>query len=81
MLAFNPAIIELEEMEWTQWVHKSEGWDPKSKVFHHHASFIFAEGAITRELTAKVSRIVEEATKVVSITKDNSPNSSKCHVL
>ncbi|KAG4285027.1 hypothetical protein FPRO06_06287 [Fusarium proliferatum] len=74
-------IIELEEMEWTQWVHKSKGWDPKSKVFHHHASFIFAEGAITRELTAKVSRIVEEATKVVGITKDNSPNSPKCHVL
>ncbi|CVK86995.1 uncharacterized protein FPRN_05417 [Fusarium proliferatum] len=81
LLAFNPAIIELEEMEWTQWVHKSKGWDPKSKVFHHHASFIFAEGAITRELTAKVSRIVEEATKVVGITKDNSPNSPKCHVL
>ncbi|PNP61486.1 hypothetical protein FNYG_13773 [Fusarium nygamai] len=81
LLAFNPSVIELEEMEWTKWVHKSEGWDPKSKVFHHHASFIFAEGSITRELTTKISRIVEEATKVVGITDDNSPNSPKCHVL
>ncbi|KAF5559202.1 fad linked oxidase [Fusarium mexicanum] len=81
LLAFNPSTIELKEMEWTEWVHKSEGWDPKSKVFHHHASFIFAEGAITRELTAKISRIVEEATKVVGITDKNLPNSPKCHVL
>ncbi|KAF5700208.1 isoamyl alcohol oxidase [Fusarium globosum] len=80
LLAFKP-IIELEEMEWTNWVHKSEGWDPKSQVFHHHASFIFAEGAITRELTAKISHIVEEATKVVGITDDNESNSPKCHVL
>ncbi|KAF5677445.1 fad linked oxidase [Fusarium circinatum] len=81
LLAFNPSTIELKEMEWTEWVHKSEGWDPKSKVFHHHASFIFAEGAITRELTAKISGIVEEATKVVGITDKNLPNSPKCHVL
>ncbi|RMJ13992.1 hypothetical protein CDV36_006361 [Fusarium kuroshium] len=81
LLAFNPSVINLEEMEWTGWVHKSEGWDPKSKVFHHHASFIFAEGAITPELTTKISDIVEEATKVVGITDDNLPNSPKCHVL
>ncbi|RSL69634.1 hypothetical protein CEP54_002153 [Fusarium duplospermum] len=81
LLAFNPSVINLEEMEWTGWVHKSEGWDPKSQVFHHHASFIFAEGAITPELTTKISDIVEEATKAVGITDDNLPNSPKCHVL
>ncbi|EWZ30295.1 hypothetical protein FOXYS1_11947 [Fusarium oxysporum] len=82
LLAFNPSVVDLEEMEWTNWVEqKAEGWDPKSEVFHHHASFIFAEGAITPELTATISRIVEEATKVVGITDDNLPNSPKCHVL
>jgi hypothetical protein len=81
LLDFQPVVNSLEEMEGTGWVHKSEGWDPKSKVYHHHASFIFAEGAITPEFTAKISNLVEEATKVVGITDENGPNDPKCHVL
>ncbi|KDN68819.1 hypothetical protein CSUB01_05893 [Colletotrichum sublineola] len=52
-----------------------------SKVYHHHASFIFAEGAITPEVTAKISNLVEEATRVVGITDNNEVNDPKCHIL
>ncbi|GKT66861.1 2-ketogluconate reductase [Colletotrichum tofieldiae] len=49
-----PIGNNLKEMLWTEWVHESEVWDPKSQVYHHHASFISAEGAITSEVTAKI---------------------------
>ncbi|KAF5019819.1 hypothetical protein F66182_8188 [Fusarium sp. NRRL 66182] len=81
LLAFNPAKNGLEEMKWTQWVHQSEGWDPMSQVYHHHASFIFAEGAITPEVATKIAKLVEEATKVVGITDANAVNDPKCHIL
>ncbi|KAK2006014.1 FAD-binding domain-containing protein [Colletotrichum eremochloae] len=81
LLEFKPFKNDVKEMAWTDWVHQSEGWDPKSKVYHHHASFIFAEGAITPEVTAKISNLVEEATRVVGITDNNEVNDPKCHIL
>ncbi|KXJ90040.1 hypothetical protein Micbo1qcDRAFT_98002, partial [Microdochium bolleyi] len=80
VLAFSPATIDLKEMAWTDWVHQSEGWDPKSpSVYHHHASFIFPEGAITPDMNAQVSALVEEATRIVGITDKN--DGGKCHFL
>ncbi|KAF4974533.1 hypothetical protein FZEAL_8557 [Fusarium zealandicum] len=81
LLAFEPVDNTLKEMEWTDWVHQAEGWDPMSTVYHHHASFIFAEGAITPEVTAKISDLVDQATKVVGITNENATNDPKCHIL
>lgn len=81
LLAFNPAQNTLQQMKWTDWVHHSEGWSPKSKVFHHHASFIFPEGAITPELTAKISNLVDEASQLVGITEQNGIDDPKCHFL
>ena len=81
LLAFEPVTNTLEAMKWTKWVHQSEGWDPFSKVYHHHASFIFAEGAITPELAAKIADLVAEAVELLGITNENGPNDPKCHIL
>lgn len=81
LLAFKPDTNTLKSMKWTDWVHQSEGWDPFSEVYHHHASFIFAEGAITPELTSKISDLVAEAVDLLDITDKNGPNDPKCHIL
>ncbi|KAK1983646.1 hypothetical protein LZ30DRAFT_780395 [Colletotrichum cereale] len=81
LLDFKPIDNDLNEMMRTDWVHQFEGWDPKSKVYHHHASFILAEGAIILEATAKISSLVEEATRAVGITDSNEVNDPKCHSL
>ncbi|KAJ1324774.1 fumiquinazoline A oxidase [Microdochium nivale] len=82
ILSFGPASIDLNEMAWTEWVHHSDGWDVKSRsIYHHHASFIFAEGAITPEVNAKVSALIEEAAQIVGITDENDKDSPKCHFL
>ncbi|CEF78796.1 hypothetical protein FGSG_03898 [Fusarium graminearum PH-1] len=78
ILAHGPINNTLQEMSWTDCVEQSEGWDAESKVYHHHASFIFAEGAITPELTSTVAGLVKEATGVVGITEDNQVNQPKC---
>ncbi|KAK5170486.1 uncharacterized protein LTR77_005074 [Saxophila tyrrhenica] len=81
LLEFNPATTTLKPMRWTDWVHQSEGWDPFSQVYHHHASFIFAEGSITPELNSKISSLVAEAVELLGITDSNGPNDPKCHIL
>ncbi|KAF4995786.1 hypothetical protein FGRMN_4909 [Fusarium graminum] len=81
ILAQKPLGNSLAEMRWTDWVHQAEGWDPMSAVYHHHASFIFAEGAITPDLTALVAGLVREAATVVGITDANNTNDPKCHFL
>ncbi|KAM0306198.1 hypothetical protein ACHAPM_000759 [Fusarium culmorum] len=78
ILAHGPINNTLQEMSWTDCVEQSEGWDAGSKVYHHHASFIFAEGAITPELTSTIAGLVKEATGVVGITEDNQVNQPKC---
>ncbi|KAH7122926.1 hypothetical protein EDB81DRAFT_699659 [Dactylonectria macrodidyma] len=80
-LAFEPVSINLSEMEWTDWVHKSEEWDPRTNVYHHHASFIFAEGAIKPDVVAKISALVREAADIVEITDKNEKGSAKTHFL
>ena len=81
LLALNPTINTLKPMKWIEWVRWAEGWDPFSEVYHHHSSFIFAEGAITPELTIKISNLVAEAVELLGITNENRPNDPKCHIL
>ena len=76
-----PATNTLKSMKWTDCVHQSEGWDPFSQVYHHHASFIFAEGAIAGELNNRISNLVAEAVELLGITNENGPNDPKCHIL
>jgi hypothetical protein len=78
ILVHSPISNTLKEMQWTDCVEQYEGWDTRSKVYHHHASFIFAEGAITPELTSTVARLVKEASAVVGITDENKINQPKC---
>ncbi|GKU06182.1 hypothetical protein FLAG1_08983 [Fusarium langsethiae] len=79
ILAHGPINNTLQEMSWTDCVEQSEGWDVGSKAYHHHASFIFAERAITPELTSTVADLVNEAAGVVGITEENKSNQPKCH--
>ncbi|RGP80673.1 FAD-binding domain-containing [Fusarium longipes] len=79
ILVHEPLSNTLKEVEWTDCVEESEGWDAGSKIYHHNASFIFAEGAITPELTSTVSGLVKEAAEVVGITDENNTNQPKCH--
>ncbi|KAM5349771.1 hypothetical protein ACJ41O_006276 [Fusarium nematophilum] len=81
LLTFGPTKNGLEETKWTGWVRKSKGWDPKSKVYHHHASFIFSEGAITPAVTSKILDLVHKAAELLGITAENGPNDPKCHIL
>ncbi|KAG8752582.1 hypothetical protein FRC11_008226 [Ceratobasidium sp. 423] len=46
----------VKSMRWHDWVVIDEGFTKNSPVYHHHASFVFAEGGIT---PAVVSAIVE----------------------
>lgn len=81
LLAYGPTTNTLKQMHWTDWVHQAEGWDPKSEVYHHHASFIFEKGAITREVNQKITNLVKEAAGYLGITQSAQPNSPKCHIL
>lgn len=80
-LELKPSKISLEEMKWIDWVEHSEGWDTRSQVYHHHASFIFAEGAITREVTTKIYNLVTDAAELLGVTGGNEKDTPKCHVL
>ncbi|KAH7349160.1 hypothetical protein BKA66DRAFT_431746 [Pyrenochaeta sp. MPI-SDFR-AT-0127] len=81
LLDFQPKENSLKPMKWSDWVHFSEGWDPFSQVYHHHASFIFAEGAITRQVSSVIYDLLVEAVKRLNITDDNGDNDPKCHIL
>ena len=81
LLAFKPTMNTLKSMKWTDWVHWAEGWDPFNQVYHHHASFIFAEGAMTPELIAQISGLVAEAVELLGITNENESHDPKCHIL
>lgn len=81
LLAFKPAVNGLKAMKWSDWVHRSEGWNPFSQVYHHHASFIFAEGAITQDLNTKISDLVAKGAELLGVTDEDGPNDPKCHIL
>nr|AGK29885.1 FAD-binding protein [Volvariella volvacea] len=57
----NPIGDDVAPMQWEDWVRIEEGFDTKSKVYHHHASFIFGDKAITPELTTKIIRLLNES--------------------
>ncbi|KAJ4126966.1 hypothetical protein NW768_008587 [Fusarium equiseti] len=78
ILVHQPAENTLQEMNWTEVSESDEGWVADSKVYHHHASFILPEGAITHELTSTVNSLMKEAANIVGITKENKRNSPKC---
>ncbi|KAL0959596.1 hypothetical protein HGRIS_011306 [Hohenbuehelia grisea] len=73
LLEHNP-IDGTEEMPWSKWVLIEIGYDVKSPVFHHHASFIFGEKGITSEVTQAIISIMEEADKLLG-------NQGKAHIL
>ncbi|KAH7173971.1 uncharacterized protein B0J16DRAFT_294454 [Fusarium flagelliforme] len=78
ILAHEPVENSLEEINWTDVSESDEGWVADSKVYHHHASFILPEGAITPELTSMVNSVMKEAATAVGITNENKRNSPKC---
>lgn len=78
ILAHEPVENTLEEINWTDVSESDEGWVADSKVYHHHASFILPEGAITPELTSTVNGLLSEAASIVGITDENKRNSPKC---
>ncbi|CAG8555270.1 26872_t:CDS:1 [Dentiscutata erythropus] len=74
LLKFNPGN-DLKAMHWTDWEVKDASFEVFSQVYYHHGSFIFAEGAITSEVTNIIVKLMEEA-------KMFEPNSvSGCHIL
>jgi len=79
ILAHEPVENTLQEMDWTEVSESDEGFVVDSKVYHHHASFILPEGAITPELTSAVNGLMNEAASIVGITGENKRNSPKCN--
>ncbi|EUC61177.1 FAD-binding domain protein [Rhizoctonia solani AG-3 Rhs1AP] len=51
----------LEEMIWSDWVHKEDGWGLKSGIFHRHISFILGQGAITPAFVNQVYGLMKRA--------------------
>jgi len=65
ILAFKPFQDELEAMLWSKWVLIEEGFDVDSKVYHHHASFIFGEGGITQRITEEIIALMKESQQIL----------------
>lgn len=61
LLKFGKPDNGLKEMPWSGWVKSEEGFEVDSKVFHHHASVIIAEGGITKEVTDLIVSFVKES--------------------
>lgn len=64
ILDFKPEN-SLEEMKWHDWVVIEEGFHDQSPIYHHHASFIFGQGAITPAVTKSIISIMEESYKLL----------------
>ncbi|CCO35510.1 putative FAD-linked oxidoreductase yvdP [Rhizoctonia solani AG-1 IB] len=61
LLQFNPDGNDLKEMDWSLWVDIENGFDVKSKVFHHHASFVFDKNALNHWLVDLINKLTQEA--------------------
>ncbi|KAG8999831.1 hypothetical protein FRB94_005889 [Tulasnella sp. JGI-2019a] len=58
--AHGPTANGLKSMHWCEWMIVEEGFDKKDKVYHHHVSFIFADEAITPEVTNEINALMEQ---------------------
>ncbi|KAG8774196.1 hypothetical protein FRC12_002112 [Ceratobasidium sp. 428] len=58
---FSPDKDGVQPMAWSDWVRIEEGFDVMSKVYHHHASFVFAQGSLDEWLIARIKKMMEEA--------------------
>ncbi|GBB98355.1 hypothetical protein RclHR1_03200005 [Rhizophagus clarus] len=72
ILNFKPAKNDLQPMQWFEWEVKDAAFDIFSQVYHHHGSFIFAEGAITPEVVGIITGLMKESKKI---------EGSSCHIL
>ncbi|KAG9100316.1 hypothetical protein FRC07_010422 [Ceratobasidium sp. 392] len=68
LLQFKPDGNTLNEMPWADWVHIEEGVDVKSKVYHHHSSFVFAKGALDHWLVDRITKLTHEAYRRFHVT-------------
>ncbi|KXX80636.1 putative FAD-linked oxidoreductase YvdP [Madurella mycetomatis] len=60
--------INLREMKWMDWIQMEmqTGFGIRSKIYHHHSSFIFPHGAINDGFVNTVLTLLEEAKKILS---------------
>ncbi|KAK4195095.1 putative FAD-linked oxidoreductase YvdP [Triangularia verruculosa] len=67
LLRFAPDI-NLREMNWMDWVNQEMqgGFGTTSKIYHHHVSFIFGQGAITPEFVEDVLWLLKWAKELLS---------------
>ncbi|ELU36372.1 FAD binding domain-containing protein [Rhizoctonia solani AG-1 IA] len=56
-----PDHVDLEEMNWSDWVHKEDGWGLKSGIFHSHISVVLEHGSIKDGFIKDVDDLMEEA--------------------
>ncbi|KAJ1300625.1 hypothetical protein OPQ81_002277 [Rhizoctonia solani] len=68
---------DVKSMKWHDWVVIEEGFNSESPVYHHHACFVFGEGAIT---PAVVSAIIELMGESYQLLEKYNPE-GKSHVL
>ncbi|QRV82018.1 FAD-binding domain protein [Ceratobasidium sp. AG-Ba] len=61
ILKCKPDENDIREMHWSEWVHTELGLNASGSVYQHHASFIFARGALDLELVRGISELVKEA--------------------
>ena len=61
LLKFNPTVNTIKEMQWHDWVVIEQGYHDNSAIYHHHASFIFGQGAITPAVTKSIISLMEES--------------------
>ncbi|KAH7333689.1 hypothetical protein B0J17DRAFT_721574 [Rhizoctonia solani] len=68
---------DVKSMKWHDWVVIEEGFNSDSPVYHHHACFVFGEGAITPTV---VSAIIELMAESYQLLQKYNPE-GKSHVL
>ncbi|KAG8843252.1 hypothetical protein FRB96_004218 [Tulasnella sp. 330] len=82
LLECNPISNDLKAMHFTEWEVIEEGFDTLDKVYHHHVSFIFADKAITPEVTNKIVKLMEEFSELqTTISNENNATLCDAHIL
>jgi len=67
MTRFAPDI-NIREMKWMDWVQQEmqSGFGIKSKIYHHHISFIFGRESMTKELVTDVLTLLKLAQELLT---------------